>query len=783
VPNSIAARLIFVLTASAVIIIAAGMLLDYRISRQEILQRLNEQATMEVQVVIADLENWLNGVEATTALLARILEQRSYSRDNLQDMIRDVVANNDEIFGAAIALNPALAEAEGGFAPYYYTKDGQTLYADLASRKARYQEQAWFTEPLAQGRAMWSEPYFDAGGGEVDMTTFSVPVYRSGADGKRIAYAVVTADVTLDALNKVLQQLHLGNSSHGLLFSREGIVMSARNDASSMQHYTTLHYQGLDKDSWHQLFQRALRGETSTMDFPCRQRDERCTIRLGRLNTTGWPVGVGYRQAEVLSPLHRYEIKTAAVSAATLLLVVLAVFLVTSRLTRPLAQLTRATEDMASGNLDIPLPRASGDDEIARLVRSFGTMNRELKTYIADLESATATRSRIEGELAAARDIQMSMLPEGGEALVRDAAASLWARVAPARTVGGDLYSYFQRQRQLFLAVGDVSDKGVPAALFMARAISLIQQIHTPSTPPETAMAELNNALERDNENCMFVTLFLGVLDIDTGELCFASAGHTAPSLLRGSRVDIIEQRTGPALGLAPDQDYPRNTLQLLNNDRLAIFTDGIDEAFNETGDMFGIDRFNQALQASSDEDIAAAGDNLFQRIRQHAGVQPQSDDITLLLLDYTPESEQRARQDFDLAEQLTARVQAWMTPILADWGIPAAAAGELKLVAEEIVTNIQKYAGLDAAGNVELLLQRDGDTLTLETTDPGRAFDPLHDAHRSTLGADIETAEIGGLGVHLLTQLTDHQSYRRTDGLNRLRVQKILSTLAVQTR
>ena len=771
--NSISTRLIVALTLALAMIMGGGMLLDYRLSRQEILTRLGEEATVEVGVAVSDMENWLNGIEATTRLLGRILEQREYSQEGLQQMLRDVVANNDEIFGAAIAVNPQLTDDSQGFAPYYYVDKGAVSFANLASREASYQQQHWFTQPIAEGKALWTEPYFDAGGGEVNMTTFAVPVYRLDEQGNRFFYAVVTADVSLKELQRVAGQLHLGESSYSLLFSREGLMMSTRTQNRVMQHYSQMSYEDVNLDRWRSMFSSALRGENSTYDFPCPESKGRCTIRLGRLETTGWPIGLVYNQEEILSPLYLYQIKTALVGAATLLLMAIAVYLLTSRLTRPLQQLSRATEQMATGKLDVALPRAKGKDEVSRLVRSFNSMNRDLKAYIHDLEAATASRSRLEGELNAARDIQMSMLPGSGEAFWQEDAVSLWAKVRPAKTVGGDLYTYYHADNHLFIAVGDVSDKGVPAALFMARAISLIQQLSGTATPTEQAMAELNNALERDNHSCMFVTLFLGVLDINSGQLTFASAGHTAPSLLRNSCVTTVSQETGPALGLAEDQCYPINSLQLLPGDRLAIYTDGIDEAFNAQKQMYGVERFNQALMESGALPIAEAGAVLFDSVASHTGDLPQSDDITLLLLQYPDAAATTMRQTFDLGPGLTPRVQVWLEAILEGWQLPADTIIEMNLVAEEIVTNVQKYAGLAADQLLESVVTFEAGTLKLEVRDPGPRFDPLKEGHRSELGADIDSAEIGGLGVHLITQLTDRQSYQRDDGYNVLRVEK----------
>ncbi|RLQ23557.1 HAMP domain-containing protein [Seongchinamella sediminis] len=771
--NSFSARLIVLLTLALALIMGGGMLLDYRFSREEILARLAEEARVEIGVAINDTENWLRGVQATTQLLGRFLQQTDYAEDGLQQLLHDVVANNDEIFGAAIALNPALSDQPEGFAAYYYSGQGAVRFANLASDKASYQDQPWFTDPIAAGKALWSEPYFDTGGGEVLMTTYSVPVYRYGDSGERSLYAVVTADVTLADLQRVVSQLHLGASSYGLLFSRQGRVMSSRNPASVMKHFSEMAYQGVDQDIWHSMFKHALEGEGITADFPCPESAGQCTIRMGRLESTGWPIGVVYNQREILAPLHRYEIKTAMLALGTLLLMSLTVYLLTSRLTRPLQQLSSASEHIARGNLDVPLPQARGEDEVSRLVRSFASMNRELKAYIGDLETATASRSRLEGELNAAREIQMSMLPGAGEASWREGGISLWAQVLPAKTVGGDLYTYFRDGRQLLLAVGDVSDKGVPAALFMARSISFLQQLAGSQLAPDTAMAKLNNALERDNQSCMFVTLFLGVLDLESGELCFASAGQTAPSLLRNGQAGPVSQDTGPALGLAANQVYPRNTLHLLDGDRLAIFTDGIDEAFDTGARMYGVERVDEEMQANAQLPLAACGRALIASVEAHAGAQPQSDDITLMLLEYRPGGRHSSAHSFSPGPGLASQLESWLQPLLQAWAVPTELVLELNLVAEELATNVNKYAGLDEEEQMLVTLALQAGTLSLEIRDAGRAFNPLTESRRSTLGADIDAAEIGGLGVHLITRLTDRQSYRREDGHNVLRVEK----------
>ena len=587
---------------------------------------------------------------------------------------------------------------------------------------------------------------------------------------------MVTADVSLQELRGYLQRLRIGASSFAILMSREGTILSGRHADNIMRHYSEVPNRLLDITVWREIFQAALAGQTSTRSLQCPEMPGRCTIRLAALQSTGWPVGIVYSQAEILAPLRQFQLKTALIGGVTLLFTCIAVIWVTRRLTRPLVTLAMASDQIARGQLDSNLPTARGNDEIARLIHSFTGMQRDLRRYITDLEQVTASRSRLQGELAAAREIQMSMLPGGGEAGESSADYQLWARVQPAKSVGGDLYTFYRAGRQLLLAVGDVSDKGVPAALFMAKAISLIQQLAGIDTAPDKAMAGINNALEKGNDNCMFVTLFLGVLDLDSLELRFASAGHTAPALLRGSAVEVVEQNDGPALGLAPDLEYACNRLYLHPGDRLAIFTDGIDEAFNSAGDMFGTEAFYRQLQDSARLAIADAGPALIKSVEDYAGDTAQSDDITLLLLDIPVADRDltgRSQQQFATGAGLVTRVLEWLQATLAELEISGSDSFEVMLVAEELVANIDKYGDLPAQAGIELAVQRSPVAVVLEVRDGGKPFDPLAEGARASLGADIDSADIGGLGVHLITQLTDGQHYRREGGRNVLRVVK----------
>jgi sigma-B regulation protein RsbU (phosphoserine phosphatase) len=780
VATSIAARLVALLTLSASLVLGASLLLDYRLSRDNMLQELVRDAEASVGNVVSDLDNWLGNIENSTELFAGILAQQDFSLPQLDRMLRQVVLSNEDIFGATIAVNPALlVDLPDGFAPYYFRGKNGIERRDLATAQNNYPAQPWFSEAVAQGRPLWVEPYLDSAGAGVLMTTYSVPVYRLDPEGGRQLFAVLTADVTLEELRGYLHGLRLGDSGFGLLLSRGGLVLSFHDPAMLLQPFMPLLQDNTDRHRWQRLVEAGLRRETLTDRLSCPRLFGSCTVRMSSVPATGWPVAVVFSEDEVLAPLRQYRLRFAGSALLTLLVLALVIGLVTRRLTRPLGSLTRAIEGVAHGDLSITLPPAPGGDEVARLVNAFGAMQGDLKSYIAELEAATASRSRLEGELSAAREIQLSMLPGGGTAAEDFGRCRLWAQVRPARAVGGDLYSYQLSQDLLCLALGDVSDKGVPAALFMARALSFIQQYADVFLEPPQGMARLNNALEEGNENCMFLTLFFAVLDLRNLQLRFCSAGHPEPVLLRDGTVSSLPQDVGPALGLARDLAYPLNVLQLQAGDRLVIYSDGIDEAFNEDNEMFGVERLQQALQGSRGESTAAAGEQLLASVDRFAGARPQSDDITVLVVDLPEHAEGPAYWHTELAsgEHLAGRAMAWVTETLASLGVDRAIARDLVLVTEEVTTNIDKYAELPTGATVRLELLRHGQGLTLRCSDPGLAFDPLTQAREAELGADIESAEVGGLGIHLIRSLTDGQHYSRSDGRNILSLEKHLRT------
>jgi sigma-B regulation protein RsbU (phosphoserine phosphatase) len=362
-------------------------------------------------------------------------------------------------------------------------------------------------------------------------------------------------------------------------------------------------------------------------------RDRRFRLTFRPVGHAGWSLAVLYPEDELFEEVARLRLVQAGLALGGLVLLALVVVVLSRRLTGPLAALAASADHISTGNLDAALPVAETRDEIGRLTGAFHHMRDSLKVYIRDLQETTAAKERLESELEVARRIQADMLPKG-TAGGPDEGYELAATLVPARAVGGDLFNHFRDGSRVFFLVGDVSGKGVPAALFMARTKTLFEALASRDSDPGAVLAAANHNLCTDNEAGMFVTAVCGVLDVTTGDLTFALAGHDPPILVPAEgEPEPLQVEGGRVLGLIEGSDHPVNRLRLGHRDAIVMFTDGVSEAANLDGGFFEIDRIVEIVGQNRHRDAAAITESLLEAVRGFAGEAPQSDDITLMTL------------------------------------------------------------------------------------------------------------------------------------------------------
>ncbi len=383
------------------------------------------------------------------------------------------------------------------------------------------------------------------------------------------------------------------------------------------------------------------------------------------------------------------------------------------------------------------------------------------------------SRLRMESELRVAHDIQMSMVPPPSPDPDAWPCPELRAVLRPARDVGGDLYDYFVEEggERLFVVVGDVSGKGVPAALYMALTRTLLSAEAGRHGSPDEILAAANDELCRRNDSGMFVTVFMGVLDLRDGRLSYCSGGHNPPYRVTPSgEVSPLEGPQGIVLGVFPGSDYGLASVTLGRGDSLVLYTDGVTEAMDGEGRMFGEERLTAFLagRRGSPPDELCGG--LLDEVGRFASGADQSDDITVLALRYGgPSIMTEIEMGGDLSELalLSRRIEEFGRAGALD----AREVFDLNVALEEVVVNAMRY-GFPGGGErgVRVRLERRGDLVVATVEDDGREFDPLGFPAPDT-DAPLEERRPGGLGIHLARSMMDSMEYRRVDGTNRLRM------------
>ena len=427
-------------------------------------------------------------------------------------------------------------------------------------------------------------------------------------------------------------------------------------------------------------------------------------------------------------------------------------------------------------------------DELGILAHSFYQMEKDMCTYIEDLKNVTAEKERISTELNVATKIQSDMLPKGYPAIPERTDFDLYATMEPAKEVGGDLYDYILLdQDHLLLIVGDVSGKGVPAALFMVVAKTLLDSHAIQKLSPQEIFSVTNNQLSGNNESGMFVTCWLGILEFSTGELKYVNAGHPAPVLFHDGEYKFLDTKPNFVLGGMEGLPYKEHTIHLDKGDRLFVYSDGVTEATNAQEQLFGDQNLLYALKNTKNLNSRDVIKEVRNQIDGFVKEAEQFDDITMLNFIWHKEESTLNPGSTDSEELSTTvsvpaseanliAVNNFINSHLEPYDIPVGLQTKIELVVEELFVNIAKYAYKDNTGTVQIdcHVSQNPNVLHLTFKDSGIPFNPLAKKDPDvTLSA--EDREIGGLGIFLTKKYMDTIDYQYENKMNVLTLTKNL--------
>ena len=451
------------------------------------------------------------------------------------------------------------------------------------------------------------------------------------------------------------------------------------------------------------------------------------------------------------------------------------------RIVDPIVTLHKATEDIVEhidSDKELVIDIKT-DDELEMLADSFVEMNKKLKEYIKQNELITSEKERIGAELSIASTIQDNSIPNLFPAFPERKEFDIYASMTPAKEVGGDFYNFFLvDDDHLAVVMADVSGKGIPAALFMMVSNILISdRTHLGGTPAEI-LESVNDSICASNEADMFVTVWLGILEISTGKMIAANAGHDDPAVCRkNGDFEIVKNRHGIVIGAMEGVHYQNFEIQLEKGDKFFLYTDGLPEATDKNEKMLTLDGMLIALNKNKEKNPKGILDGVNECVNEFVGDAPQFDDLTMLSLELIEVDENNSDKTLtvDADNDNLDEVMGFVDSFLEEKGASMKTQMQVDLAVEEIFVNIANYAYGDGTGNAEISVSENGGEVSIVFKDSGVPYNPL-EKEDPDITLSAEEREIGGLGVFLTKKNMDTVKYEFRDGFNILTMTKSIN-------
>ena len=711
------------------------------------------------------------------------------AKNNIEDMERDV-DDPEKIIGhleRILRVNPTIITCGIIYQPNYFpdrkrcleliaTHDSTgTIHSSAIENDYNvYMDRKWFLEGMSKDTALWTEVYFEENlipgvTGRRQLTTYTIPVHNS--QGKVVA--MMGADLPLEFLKyEIMDDLREKSKKH-----EKGCKHHSYNFVIGQDGTYIIHPD--EKRILHANFFEECQRTTNKVDDHVMASMRKGEKGSALVEIDGIPSWIYYRTVKHMDWMIAIVVPEEVIfrngrTLNTIILIVVLVGLVAiyficrrmiHRSTQPLHSLALSAEEVAKGNFESPLPDVRSFDEIRVLRDSFEVMQTSLSIYVDEVRNTTAEKAASQNEMNNARDIQMTMVPSQFPPYPERSDIDIYGVMEPAKSVGGDLFDFLIRDEHLYFCIGDVSGKGVPAALLMAVTRSLFHSISLGEERPDHIMWRINRAICEGNKNNMFVTMFIGILDLTTGHLDYCNAGHEAP-LLAGQQLPV--KRNKP-VGALPDWNFEAQETRLQPGDVLFLYSDGLSEARNQTGKRLGRAYVAQLASQHTHDTAQQLVELMAQEVKHYAADTEQSDDITLLAIKWLDQGDtlilQASMEEID-------RLKPFIEHAASRAGMIAKETKRLRAAVEEAVANVIHYG---QATTITLQAEKTDGQLLITIDDDGLPFDPTQGS-ATDLSIPTDQRPPGGMGIIMLQRMTDGLSYQRTDGHNILTLIKTLN-------
>ncbi|MAT56623.1 MAG: serine/threonine protein phosphatase [Ignavibacteriae bacterium] len=633
--NTFAFRLNLYVVSSISLIAVIIFTSFYFISRDILLSMAEESAKNITEKYVNQIDAVIGKSAKIPYNIATVIENGNPKEEELIALLKNIVTNNEEVYGSAIAFEPfGFDENKYFYSHYVYKSKGEIVTSNLNDPKYEYFYQDWYQIPAHLEEPVWSEPYYDEGGGNVVMTTYSVPFYKT-ENGIKKFWGIITVDIALDWLDSLVSSIKIYETGFAFVISYAGTFVTHPNNDFILNHTIFSLSEEYNIPDLREIGKKMIKDESGFRELNGVTIKEDSRIYYTPFNSNNWSLGVIFPDKELYADLNNLSLIIIVIGLFGLVFIIATVTEVSKRLTKPLNQFAKAAGEVGSGKFNTELPQITSKDEIGELYNSFKRMQVELNNYIENLKATTAEKEKMQSELRIAHQIQMDMVPKIFPPFPERDDVDLFAVLDTAKEVGGDLYDFFFiDDERIVVLVGDVAGKGVPASLFMAVTRTLIRSKFTKGISTAKVVDQINRDLMQNNDSQLFVTLLLCIIDLKTKEMEYTSGGHNPAYIVsEDGTITTLKDRHGMALGLFDVMPYTSSTYQMKQGDKFILYTDGVNEAMDKNGDIYDYERFENMLGKIKDLSAKESIEIILKDIKKFAEGAEQSDDITLMVV------------------------------------------------------------------------------------------------------------------------------------------------------
>ena len=624
----------------------------------------------------------------------------------------------------------------------------------------------WFKEVPKVEEIYWSEPYQDVASKKPVVTCLVPFMFQNSSDFD----GLVALTVDLSKMKESLDSFSSSERGQLLLISKNGLYITHPDPEIALK-MTIFDLAKRNKvPELTQSGQEVLSGKTGMTRLSYSSVVKGPAVAFyAPIKHLKWGMRLVYSENEIFAPIRRVQYMMILPFIAGMLLLFLIVYHICHKSTKQLLSLSKIAAGYGNGDFSKSFEEKASAREIFMLSKAMNDMRKNLLNYIEKEKETVIEKQKSESELNIARSIQNAALSTN---YPKHHAFKMSTKMVPAKQVGGDFYDFFFIDRNHFaIMVADVSGKGIGAALYMMKAQALIKNTLKSKKTLSEAFYAINNDLYEGNDSCMFVSAFMAVVDVLSGEVEYVNAGHTHPLFDDGNGYEFIRPEKNVVLGVKKNVRFVTQKLTMKRNDRIFLYTDGVTEAENKNSDFYGEEKLKKVLSqkfVSPEKTL----DNVLKNIRKYAGNTAQSDDITMLEFCYQGMN----GKQLTVAAKLDklSEVLGFLRDDMVESKILPSVQFRMIEAAEEVFVNIAQYAYADFEnGEVDILTDFRENTYMAAFIDGGRKYNPLA-IKDPKVKAKFKDRQIGGLGIFLVKKLADSVEYEYDNNHNILKISVI---------